>query len=75
MPFINKMTKQTSNTKTYMYKMIYNTLSVHCDKKLSVSMPQKFTSDGTNICQCIANYHIIRNTPTLKKSPLNLLSD
>jgi len=36
MPFINKMTKQTSNTQTYMYKMIYKTLSVHCDKKLSV---------------------------------------
>ena len=36
MTFINKMTKQTSNTKTYMYKMIYKTSSVHCDKKVSV---------------------------------------
>jgi len=36
MSFINKMTKQTSNTKTYMYRMIYKTSSVHCDKKVSV---------------------------------------
>ena len=68
MPFINKMTKQTSNTKTYMYKMIYKTISVHCDKKLSVSMPQKIKGEGPAICQSIVNYHIIRNTPTLKKN-------
>ena len=36
MPFINKMTKQTSNAKAYMYKMIYKKISVHCDKKLRV---------------------------------------
>ena len=53
MPFINKMMKQTSNTKTYMYKMIYNTLLVHCDKKLSVSMPQKIKGEGQKFAKVL----------------------
>ena len=43
------MTKQTSNAKAYMYKMIYNKISVHCDKKLRVFQAPEKSTDAFNI--------------------------
>ena len=53
------MTKQTSNTKTYMYRMIYKTSSVHCDKKVSVFHAPENKGWGA------------KNLPTLKTACTN----